>query len=69
MQNEQPNIRRNKRLNDFPELQVGYPERNDVSNPNIEMERIHVDLETMGISKKSAAEIAREMRGLDIRQV
>lgn len=69
MQNEQPNIRRNKRLNDFPELQVGYPERNDVSNPNIEMERIHVDFETMGISKKSAAEIAREMRGLDIRQV
>lgn len=69
MQNERLNNRRNKRLNDFPELQVGYPERNDVSNPNIEMERIHVDFETMGISKKSAAEIAREMRGLNIRQV
>ena len=68
MQNEQVNIRRNSRLNDFPELQVGYPERNDVSNPNIEMERIHVDLTTLGISKKSAAEIAREMRGLDVRQ-
>ena len=68
MQNEQVNIRRNSRLNDFPELQVGYPERNDVSNPNIEIERIHVDLTTLGISKKSAAEIAREMRGLDVRQ-
>ena len=68
MQNEQVNIRRNSRLNDFPELQVGYPERNDVSNPNIEMERIHVDFTTLGISKKSAAEIAREMRGLDVRQ-
>jgi hypothetical protein len=68
MQNEQVNIRRNSRLNDFPELQVGYPERNDVSNPNIEMERIHVDFTTLGISKKSAAEIAREMRGMDVRQ-
>lgn len=68
MQNEQLNNRRNKRLKDFPELQVGYPERNDVSNPNIEMERIHVDFETMGISKKSAAEITRELRGADLRQ-
>jgi hypothetical protein len=67
MQSEQLNIRRS-RLNDFPEFQVGYPERNDVSNPNIEMERIHVDLQTMGISKKSAAEIAREMRSVDVRQ-
>ena len=68
MQKEKVNIRRNRRVNDFPELQVGYPERNDVSNPNIDMERIHVDLETMGISKKSAAEIAREIRGTDVRQ-
>ena len=68
MQNEQTNMRRKKRLNDFPEFQVGYPERNDVSNPNTEMERIHVDFETMGISKKSAAEIVREMRGANVRQ-
>lgn len=68
MQNEQVNMSRTKRLNDFPELQVGYPERNDASNPNIEMERIHVDFETMGISKKSAAEIAREMRSANARQ-
>ena len=67
MQEEKSNITRNKRLNDFPELQVGYPERNDVSNPNIEMERIHVDFETMGISKKSASEIAREIRGTNVR--
>lgn len=37
----------NRKLNDFPELQIGYPERNDVCNPNLEMERIHVDLENM----------------------
>jgi hypothetical protein len=53
--------RRNNRVYDFPERQVGFPERNDVSNPDIEMERIHVDLETMRISKKSAAAISREM--------
>jgi hypothetical protein len=37
----------NRKVNDFPELQIGYPERNDVCNPNLEMERIHVDLENM----------------------
>ncbi|MEX2235202.1 MAG: hypothetical protein WD824_23770 [Cyclobacteriaceae bacterium] len=63
MQNDKINIKRNKRRNDFPELHVGFPERNDVSNPNMEMERIHVDFETLGISKKSAAEITREIRG------
>ena len=51
MQNREVNNKRNKRRNDFPELQVGFPERNDVSNPNMEMERIHVDFETLGISK------------------
>lgn len=55
--------RRNNRVHDFPERQVGFPERNDVSNPNIEMERIHVDLETMGMSKKSAEAISREIMG------
>lgn len=68
MQNNNVNIKRNKRRNDFPELQVGYPERNDVSNPNMEMERIHVDLETMGISRKSASELAREIRGTNVPQ-
>ncbi len=63
MQNNKVDMKRNKRRNDFPELQVGYPERNDVSNPNMEMERIHVDFETLGISKKSAIELAREIRG------
>ena len=68
MQNNNVNIKRNKRRNDFPELQVGYPERNDVSNPNMEMERIHVDFETLGISKKSASELAREIRGAKVPQ-
>jgi hypothetical protein len=39
---------RSRRVHDFPELQVGFPERNDVSNPNIEMERIDVDVNTSG---------------------
>jgi hypothetical protein len=68
MQNNELNIKQNRRCNDFPELQVGFPERNDVSNPNIDMERIHVDFETLGTSKKSAAEITREIRGTDVPQ-
>ena len=68
MQNEKVNMKRTKRVSDFPEFQVGYPERNDASDPGMEMERIHVDFETMGISKKSAAEIAREIRGTNVRQ-
>ena len=68
MQKMKRNIEPNKRRNDFPELQVGYPERNDVSNPNIEMERIHVDFETLGISKKTAGEIMREIRGTNVPQ-
>ncbi|MEX1241955.1 MAG: hypothetical protein WEB30_19705 [Cyclobacteriaceae bacterium] len=68
MQNDNVNIRRKSRRNDFPERQVGFPERNDVSNPNteIEMERIHVDFKTLGISKKSAAEIIREIRETNV---
>ena len=68
MQKNDVTIKRNKRRNDFPELQVGYPERNDVSNPNMEMERIHVDFETLGTSKKSARELAREIRGTNVPQ-
>ena len=61
MQDARVKIKR-RRPNDFPEYQVGYPERNDVSNPNNEMERIHVDLETLGLSKKSGADLTREIR-------
>ncbi len=68
MKNESVNIKRNRRRNDFPELQVGYPERNDASNPNMEMERIHIDLETLGISRKSAEELTREIRGTSVPQ-
>jgi hypothetical protein len=66
MQTDNRNIKRKRRLNDFPELQVGFPERNDVSNPNIEMERIHVDFETLGISRKSAEELVRKIRGTKV---
>ena len=68
MQNENVNMKRSRRLHDFPELQVGFPERNDVTNPNLEMERFHVDFQTLGISKKSAAELARELRGSNVAQ-
>lgn len=66
MQNKKANIKRNRHRHDFPELQVGFPERNDVQNPNIEMERIHVDLETLGTSKKSARDFAREIREANV---
>lgn len=44
---------RNTRVHDFPELQVGFPERNDVTDPNIEMEGIDVDLKTSGAPAKT----------------
>jgi len=68
MQNDKVNIRRKRRRNDFPERQVGFPERNDVSDPNIEMEGIHVDFDTPGKSKKSEAGIKREIRGTNVPQ-
>lgn len=61
MQNEPVNIRR-RRVSDFPERQVGFPERNDASSPYHDMERLHVDLETMGVSRKSAAQLTRELK-------
>lgn len=53
------------RRNDFPELQVGFPERNDASNPIDDMERIHVDLETMNISRTNTAAFTREITSHD----
>jgi len=49
-----------KRLNDFPELQIGYPERNDVRDPNHEMERLHVDLENFELRRTRADELTRD---------
>ncbi len=51
-----------RRPNDFPELQVGYPERNDVRDPNHEMERIHVDLENFELKRLNADGVTRENR-------
>jgi len=69
MQNEKINInKRSRKLHDFPELQVGFPERNDAADPNRDMERLHVDFETLGVSKKSAAELTRELRGSNVAQ-
>jgi hypothetical protein len=43
-----------RRVNDFPELQIGYPERNDVRDPNGDMERIHVNLDSLELERTSA---------------
>jgi hypothetical protein len=48
------------RPNDFPELQIGYPERNDVRDPNHEMERIHVNLDNFELKRTTADGITRE---------
>jgi hypothetical protein len=53
----------NQKPNDFPELQVGYPERNDVRDPNVERERIHVDLENFELKRLNAEGLTREIRG------
>ena len=50
------------RLHDFPESQVGFPERNDATRP-VETERVHVDLDTLNISRKSSRELDRELGG------
>lgn len=57
------NQRRMTRLNDYPERQVGFPERNDVTNPNLDMERVHVDFETFDISRKNAEEVTKAISG------
>jgi hypothetical protein len=48
------------RVKDYPELQVGFPERNECT-PVDDMERIHVDLETMDISRKNLQEFTKEI--------
>jgi hypothetical protein len=53
------------RPNDFPELQIGYPERNDVRDPNAERERIHVDLESFELQRTTADGITRNKGGND----
>ena len=52
----------NRKPNDYPELQIGYPERNDVRNPNSEMERIHVELDSFELKRTNAEGLTRENR-------
>lgn len=56
---------RSGKLRDYPELQVGFPERNDATTPNNEMERIHVDLDTMEISRKKETEVTDAIVGVE----
>jgi hypothetical protein len=51
------------RVREYPELQVGFPERNEIPDPNSDMERVHVDLETLNLSRKNAVEVTREITG------
>jgi hypothetical protein len=57
----QPEHSRGRRVNEYPELHVGFPERNDASNPIDEMERVHVDLETLDISRASSIDMGRAL--------
>ena len=50
------------RPNDYPELQIGYPERNDVKDPNGDMERIHVNFENFELKRLNAEGVTRELR-------
>jgi hypothetical protein len=56
--------KRESRVGDYPELQVGFPERNDASSPNLDRERIHVDLDTLNISRTTEEEVTREVTGI-----
>ena len=48
------------RVTEYPERQVGFPERNDCMSPT-EMERFHVDLETFDISRTNLQEFTKEI--------
>lgn len=50
------------RVREYPEMHVGFPERNEIPDPS-EMERIHVDFDTFNISRKNAIEVTREITG------
>lgn len=65
---------RDRKRYSYPEMYVGFPERNDASRPddaedrptpNEEMERVHVDPETLDISRKNAGEVHREIAEQD----
>jgi len=53
-------------VRDYPELQVGYPERNDVRSPEYVRERIHVDLESLKLIRASENELKAHMRGSSV---
>ena len=65
---------RDQKPYNYPEMYVGFPERNDASRPddaedrptpNEEMERVHVNPETLDISRKNAEEVHREIAEQD----
>jgi hypothetical protein len=61
--NDNMNRKSVSRVREYPELQVGFPERNEIPDPISEMERVHVDLETLNLSRKNAIELTREFAG------
>lgn len=65
MQNDKVKVKR-RRLNDFPELQVGFPERNDVSIPDEEIVRVNAeltDLEMPGSPRSRTTGRSHDIRG------
>lgn len=56
--------KRENRVSDYPELQVGFPECNDASRANLDRERIHVDLDTLNISRTTENDVIREITGV-----
>ena len=67
MQNDKVNVKR-RRLNDFPELQVGFPERNDVSIPYEEnrVDAEMTDLEMPGSSRNRSTGSRQDIRGTKV---
>lgn len=48
------------RVREYPENQVGFPERNDCMSP-AEMERVHVNLETLDLTRTNLQEFTKEI--------
>ncbi len=57
----QPELNRERKVSEYPELQVGFPERNDASNPVDDMERVHVDLETLDLTRANSIDLTRAL--------
>lgn len=68
MQNDKVKVKR-RRLIDFPELQVGFPERNDVSFPEEEIVRVAsglVDAERASSPRNRSIGRGQKLEGTEV---